>query len=101
MNDDELKQLYRHLVDHAFMTIDLNPYWRMTVPAWLYHCDLTCIDGTNVHVCMMEDVSTSDEERDIYLWAKHDDKFLEFPLYCNFSKAESWFAMMKEAEEKT
>lgn len=100
MNDEELKQLYRHLVDHAFMTMDLNPYWRMTVPAWLYHCDLTCNDGTKVHVCMMEDVATSTEERDIYLWVKHDDKFLEFPLYCSFSKAKSWFAMMKETEER-
>lgn len=99
MNDDELKQLYRHLVDHAFMTIDLNPYWRMTVPTCLYHCNLICNDGTRVEVCMMEDASVSNEGRDVYLWVKYDDKFLEFPLYCDFNMT-SWFAMMKDAEER-
>lgn len=99
MNDDELKQLYRHLVDHAFMTIDLNPYWHMTVPVWLYHCNLTCNDGTNVEVCMMLDTAASNEERDVYLWVRHGDKYLEFPLYCDFNNAEGWFAMMRDAEE--
>ena len=27
------------------------------------------------------------------------DKFLEFPLYCDFAYADSRFAMMKDAEE--
>ncbi len=100
MNDEGLRQLYRRLVDDAFMTIDLTPCWRMTVPAWLYHCDLTCNDGTKVEVCMMEDTATSNEGRDIYLWVKHEDKYLEFPLYCDFNNTDSWFAMMKDAEER-
>lgn len=100
MNDEDLKQLYKYLVDQAFMTIDLNPYWRMTVPAWLYHCNITCNDGTSLEICMMEDVATSNEGRDIYLWVKHGDKFLEYPLYCDFNKTDSWFAMMKDSEER-
>ena len=100
MNDEKLKQLYDRLVVDAFMTMDLNPYWLMTVPAWLNQCALTCNDGTTVGLYMMEDVATLTEGRDVYLWVRQYDKFLEFPLYCNFSKTESWFDMMKEAEER-
>ncbi len=100
MNDEDLKQLYKHLVDDAFMTIDLNPYWRMTVPAWLYQCDITSNDGTKLEICMMEDTATLKEGRDIFLWVKHKDKFLEYPLHCDFTKAEGWFDMVKDAEER-
>lgn len=100
MNDEELKSIYEYLVNGAFMNIDMNPYWHMTQPACLYHSDLTCNDGTRVEVCLMEDSSISDEGRDIYLCFKLDKKFLEFPLHCDFKKNDSWFAMMKDAEER-
>lgn len=100
MNNKSLKQLYKHLVEEAFMTKDLNPYWRMTVPAWLCHCAITCNDGISLEICMIEDTATSKEGRDIYLWIKHGGKFLEYPLYCDFNKADGWFAIMKDAEER-
>lgn len=103
MNDEKLQLIYEYLVDQAFMTIDLKPYWCCTVPFILCRIELTCDDGVMAMVYLVDDWGMLDEGHDIYLWVKfeEEDMFIEFPLCRDYDKVNNWWALMQDEKVET
>lgn len=96
LSDETLTGIYDVLVNNAFTTLDLVPYWDLETPAILASRPLTCDDGTTVTIYLaVDDTLLHANKCDYYLLVKYRNRYLEYPLHCNHGEPDNWFQMME------